>query len=130
LSLLRWLLIAAICCHCLWLGGCSDPAAAPQAHYSSADFVGDWETVLPNGDRWRMILTEDGRFRARPVHGFTPPTEGSWELVESALQWGYPEPSAAGGVKKEINPIILKTANKFMLQERRGMKSVFVRHVK
>lgn len=114
---------------CLLLGGCCDPAETAPKNYHAADFVGRWDTVLPTGERWRLTLSADGRCGAVSLVTLGTSQPCTWRLEDDALHWSYRDPAAPGGVRREINPIIIKTVNKFMLQERLGMKSVFARHV-
>jgi hypothetical protein len=124
----RWWLLVLACCLALWLGGCSAPPDAPQKDVSAATFVGSWDTTLPNSEQWRLVLHEDGRFDSIPVHSPRSGSSGLWSVSDGAFHWTYPDRSFPGGARHEINPIILNTAGKFMLQERLGMKSVFARH--
>jgi len=94
---------------------------------SMADFCGDWDTTLPNGEKWQLRLHEDGRFESLPIRSNRAGIAGRWEVADSGIVWHYPGGPEPGGVTKEINPVILKTENEFMLSERMGMTSVFTR---
>lgn len=124
--LYRWLLCG---CVVFLLGGCSSAPEYQQVNYTAADFVGSWDTTLPNGERWLLVLHEDGRFDSLPVRSSRAALSGQWSMQAGKFYWTYPESAATGGVGKEVNPIIMKTAEKFMLQERMGMQSVYLRHV-
>jgi hypothetical protein len=114
----------------LALSACTDEFAVPADPetriYSMAEFVGQWETTLPNGEKWLMVLHEDGRFDSIPIQSPRGKSSGRWNLKKRTLVWEYPG-TGSNGTKSEINPIILKTEDKFMLQERMGMKSIFWR---
>jgi hypothetical protein len=91
------------------------------------DFYGDWDTTLPNGEKWQLRLHEDGRFESLPIRSHRSGISGRWEVADSGIVWHYPGGPQTRGVTKEINPIILKTENKFMLSEKMGMTSVYTR---
>jgi hypothetical protein len=91
------------------------------------DFYGDWNTTLPNGEKWHLRLHEDGRFESLPIRSHRVGISGHWEVADSGIVWHYPGGHETGGVTKEVNPIILKTENKFMLSEKMGMTSVYTR---
>jgi len=100
---------------------------AEAASLTMADFTGAWYTVLPNGEKWQLLLHEDGRFEALPLRSVRERIDGRWELEDGHFAWFYAGGTATGGATKEVNPIILKTADKFMLSEKMGMTSIYTR---
>lgn len=118
---LIYLLLAILC------AGCSPDLEYNQntaMEWTAEDFYGCWYTDLPNGERWELTLEPDGRFQAKPIrNSYRSPNSGSWKVENGAFHWRYDHGKTAG----ETNPIILKNTNKFMLQERMGMQSIYYR---
>lgn len=94
---------------------------------SMADFCGDWETTLSNGEIWRLELHEDGSFQALPIRSNRVMGKGRWQILDGAFYWEYERGNLNSKISREINPIIHKTTDKFMLSERMGMTSVYSR---
>lgn len=120
-------LLLMICA--LSLSGCVDTPEVQQSNYLAADFFGTWDTTLPNGEKWQLVLHADGHFDSLPLNSPRAAVSGTWEVQEGRFLWQYHDPTSPdGAIWREINPVIMKTANKFMLQERLGLKSVYSRH--
>lgn len=98
--------------------------ASAVANYTEQDFYGSWYTDLPNGERWELTLETNGRFQSRPIrNSHRPPCSGTWRVNNGAIHWRYDQ----GDLRGETNPIIKKSSDKFMLQERMGMQSLYYR---
>ena len=125
------ILCAAFLCFALFQVGCSEehPTMSKEeaSQLSMIDFTGEWQTTLPNGEKWKLILHEDGRFESLPVRSNRGRIDGRWRVETGQFYWKYPGGANTGGVTSEINPIIMKIENKFMLQETMGRKSVYSR---
>jgi len=126
-----FLLLVLLLLACLTLSACSDEvpgmSRSEAASLTMADFTGAWYTVLPNGEKWQLVLHADGRFESLPIRSNRGTILGRWSVRDGGFVWSYAGGPDTGGVSREINPIILKTDDKFMLSEKMGMTSTYTR---
>lgn len=123
--------LPALLLACLALAACTDEvpgmSRAEVARLTMDDFAGAWYTVLPNGEKWQLVLHADGRFESLPIRSNRGTIIGRWSVQDGGFVWSYAGGPDTGGVSREINPIILKTGDKFMLSEKMGMTSTYTR---
>ncbi len=100
-------------------------AVASGAAENAGGWVGTWISEAAGVTNVTM-LTADGRFRTEHLAGLgvRGVTSGRWELRETAVLWTYDTPQA-GLPAEDVNPIVRKTRDRFVLRELDGSESTF-----
>jgi len=107
----------------LFLFAPAQRSAASEAELG--EWAGTWHSLAGEVLNVTTLLA-DGRFRTEHLAGnrVAGATSGRWELRSGSISWSYDGP---GGIADDVNPIVLKAADRFVLRELDGSESAFFR---
>jgi hypothetical protein len=106
--------------------------AVTQGTIAAAADTGEWAGTWlseAEGITIETTLMPDGRFRSEYMAGIRVLgiTSGRWELQGQAIRWTYDEGPQGGLPANDVNSIVLKTAERFIVRELNGSDSVYYR---
>ena len=99
--------------------------ASTAASVDTEGWVGTWLSEA-EGVANVTTLMADGRFRTEHLAGIQVlgVTSGRWELRGNAIRWSYDAPQSELPAD-DVNPVVLKTPDRFVVQEVNGSESSF-----